>query len=99
VAKKESGEKRLEDVPVVREFPEVFPEDFLGLPSARQVEFRIDLVPGVAPVVRAPYRLAPSEMEELSKQLQELLDDEAKSEPFLRGHLSPDLNLFDQLLP
>ncbi|GJZ44643.1 putative reverse transcriptase domain-containing protein [Tanacetum coccineum] len=52
----------------------VFPEELPGLPPPRQVEFRIDLIPGAAPVARAPYRLAPSEMKELSKQLQELLE-------------------------
>ncbi|GJZ02595.1 putative reverse transcriptase domain-containing protein, partial [Tanacetum coccineum] len=52
----------------------VFPDDLPGLPPSRQVEFRIDLVPGAAPVARAPYRLAPSEMRELSVQLQELLE-------------------------
>ncbi|GJS92237.1 putative reverse transcriptase domain-containing protein [Tanacetum coccineum] len=57
-----SEKKRLEDVPIVRDFPEVFPEDLPGLPPTRQVEFQIDLVPGAAPVARAPYRLAPSEM-------------------------------------
>ncbi|GKB96209.1 putative reverse transcriptase domain-containing protein [Tanacetum coccineum] len=67
-------DERLEDVPVIRDFPEVFPEDLPGLPPPRQVEFRIDLIPGAAPVARAPYRLAPSEMKELSKQLQELLE-------------------------
>ncbi|GJX46455.1 retrotransposon protein, putative, ty3-gypsy subclass [Tanacetum coccineum] len=72
--KDKSEEKRLEDVPTVRDFPEVFPEDLPGLPPTRQVEFQIDLVPGAAPVARAPYRLAPSEMEELSTQLQELSD-------------------------
>nr|GFD62541.1 putative reverse transcriptase domain-containing protein [Tanacetum cinerariifolium] len=55
-----SKEKRLEDVPVVRDFPEVFPKDLPGLPSIRPVEFQIDLVPGAAPVARVPYRLAPS---------------------------------------
>src|SRR5919202_3350477 len=70
----EVEEKRLEDVPVVRDFPEVFPEELPGLPPKRQVEFDIDLVPGAAPIARAPYRLAPSEMKELSDQLQELLD-------------------------
>ncbi|GKA00892.1 putative reverse transcriptase domain-containing protein, partial [Tanacetum coccineum] len=60
-------------VHVIRDFPEVFPEDLPGLPPSRQVEFQIDLLPGVAPVIRAPYRLAPSEMRELSVQLQELL--------------------------
>ncbi|GJZ62972.1 hypothetical protein Tco_0619393 [Tanacetum coccineum] len=56
---------RLEDVPIVQDFPEVFPEDLPGLPPTRQVEFQIDLVPGAAPVARAPYRLAPSEMKGL----------------------------------
>ncbi|GJY89805.1 putative reverse transcriptase domain-containing protein [Tanacetum coccineum] len=64
--------KQLKDVPIVRDFPEVFPEDLPGLPPARPVEFQIDLIPGAAPVARAPYRLAPSEMKELSEQLQEL---------------------------
>ncbi|GJV74205.1 putative reverse transcriptase domain-containing protein [Tanacetum coccineum] len=70
--KDKSKEKRLEDVPTVRDFLEVFPEDLPGLPPIRQVEFQIELVPGAAPVARAPYRLAPSEMVELSAQLQEL---------------------------
>ncbi|GJX53911.1 putative reverse transcriptase domain-containing protein [Tanacetum coccineum] len=73
-AKDKSDEKRLEYVPIVRDFLEVFPEDLPGIPPTRQVEFQIDLVPGVAPVARAPYRLAPSEMKELSDQLQELSD-------------------------
>ncbi|GJU68707.1 putative reverse transcriptase domain-containing protein [Tanacetum coccineum] len=74
VTEKKSKEKRLEDVPVIRDFLEVFSEDFLGLPPPRQVEFRIDLVSGAAPVARAPYRLAPFKMRELSVQLQELLE-------------------------
>ncbi|GKF82388.1 hypothetical protein Tco_0244044, partial [Tanacetum coccineum] len=74
VMEKKSDEKRLEDIPVVREFPEVFPEDLLGLPPVRQVEIQIDLILGIAHVARAPYRLAPSEMQELSNQLQELSD-------------------------
>nr|GFA81305.1 reverse transcriptase domain-containing protein [Tanacetum cinerariifolium] len=69
-----SKKKRLEDVPIVQNFLEVFPEDLSALPPTRQVEFQIDLIPGVAPVARAPYRLAPSEMKELTKQLQELSD-------------------------
>ncbi|GKD81987.1 putative reverse transcriptase domain-containing protein [Tanacetum coccineum] len=69
VMEKKSAEKRLEDIPVVREFPEVFLEDLPGLPLVRQVEFQIDLILGAAPVARAPYRLAPSEMQELSDQL------------------------------
>nr|GEX06788.1 putative ribonuclease H-like domain-containing protein [Tanacetum cinerariifolium] len=61
-------------VPIVRDFPEVFPENFPGLPPARPVEFQIDLIPGAAPVARAPYRLAPFKMKELLEQLQELSD-------------------------
>ncbi|GJU87528.1 putative reverse transcriptase domain-containing protein, partial [Tanacetum coccineum] len=59
-------------------------EDLLGLPPTRQVEFQIDLVPGAAPVARAPYRLAPSEMKELSEQLKELSD-----KGFIRPSSSP----------
>ncbi|GJV59677.1 putative reverse transcriptase domain-containing protein, partial [Tanacetum coccineum] len=74
VMEKKSDKKRLEITKVVREFLEVFPEDLPGLPLVRQVEFQIDLMTGVAPVARAPYRLAPLEMQELSDQLQELVD-------------------------
>ncbi|GJW36375.1 putative reverse transcriptase domain-containing protein [Tanacetum coccineum] len=74
-AEDKSEERRLEDVPIVREFPKVFPEDLPGLPPARQVEFQIDLVLGAAPVARAPYRLAPAEMQELSTQLWFFSDD------------------------
>nr|GFB04463.1 retrovirus-related Pol polyprotein from transposon 17.6 [Tanacetum cinerariifolium] len=93
-----SEKKRLEDVPIVRNFPEVFPEDLSGLPPIRPVEFQIDLVPGAAPVARAPYRLAPSEMKELVEQLKELSD-----KGFIRPSSSlwgaPVLidDLFDQL--
>ncbi|GJV21733.1 putative reverse transcriptase domain-containing protein [Tanacetum coccineum] len=86
-AKKEedkSERKQIKDVPIVRDFPEVFPEDLPGLPPARPVEFQIDLIPGAAPVARAPYRLAPSEMKELSEQLQELSD-----KGFIRPSSSP----------
>ncbi|GKB09746.1 putative reverse transcriptase domain-containing protein [Tanacetum coccineum] len=61
-ANDKSEEKRLEDVPIVRDFPEVFLEDLSGIPPARQVEFQVDLVSGAAPVAWAPYRLAPSEI-------------------------------------
>ncbi|GJT61888.1 putative nucleotidyltransferase, ribonuclease H [Tanacetum coccineum] len=84
VMEKKSDEKRLEDIPVVREFPKVFPEDLPGLPLVRQVEFQIDLIPGATPVARAPYRLAPSKMQELSNQLQELAD-----RGFIRPSTSP----------
>nr|GFB65542.1 putative reverse transcriptase domain-containing protein [Tanacetum cinerariifolium] len=84
ITEKEPQEKWTEDVPVIRDFPEVFPDDMSGLPPPRQVEFRIDLVPVTAPVARAPYRLAPSEMKELTKQLQEL-----SQKGFIRPSSSP----------
>ncbi|GJX37997.1 putative reverse transcriptase domain-containing protein [Tanacetum coccineum] len=65
-------------------FPKIFPEDLPGIPPTRQVEFQIDLIPGAAPVARAPYRLAPSEMKELSDQLKELSD-----KGFIRPSSSP----------
>nr|GEW22985.1 putative reverse transcriptase domain-containing protein [Tanacetum cinerariifolium] len=71
---KKSDEKRIENKHVVREFPDVFPEELPGLPSVLQIEYQIDLTPRAAPVARTPYRLAPSEMQELSNQLQELAD-------------------------
>nr|GFD55167.1 putative reverse transcriptase domain-containing protein [Tanacetum cinerariifolium] len=74
VVEKEPIERHLEDVPVICKFPDVFPENLSGLPPPQQVEFEIELVPGAAPVARVTYRLAPSEMKELAKQLQELLD-------------------------
>ncbi|GJY79582.1 putative reverse transcriptase domain-containing protein [Tanacetum coccineum] len=79
-----SEKKRLEDVPIVQNFPEVFPEDLPSLPPTRQVEFQIDLIPGNAPVARAPYRLAPSEMKEFSEKLKELSD-----KGFIRPSSSP----------
>nr|GEW46921.1 retrotransposon protein, putative, Ty3-gypsy subclass [Tanacetum cinerariifolium] len=77
-------EKRLEDVSIVRDFSKVFPEDLPRVPPARQVKFQIDLVPGAALVARAPYRLAPAELQELSTQLQELSD-----RGFIRPSFSP----------
>nr|GFA92991.1 putative reverse transcriptase domain-containing protein [Tanacetum cinerariifolium] len=79
-----SKKKRLKDVPIVRDFLEVFPEDLSGLPLTQPVEFQIDLITGAAPVAQAPYRLAPSEMKELSNQLKELSD-----KGFIRPSSSP----------
>ncbi|GJV51648.1 putative reverse transcriptase domain-containing protein [Tanacetum coccineum] len=67
-----ANEKKLDDIRVSRDFPEVFPDDLSGLPPVREIEFRIDLILGASPVVKSPYRLAPSEMLELSNQLKEL---------------------------
>ncbi|KAK4383727.1 putative mitochondrial protein [Sesamum angolense] len=72
------------DVPVVREFPDVFPEELPGLPPHREVDFEIDTIPGAAPISITPYRMAPLELKELKKQLEELLD-----KGFIRPSISP----------
>ncbi|GKC68256.1 hypothetical protein Tco_1100854, partial [Tanacetum coccineum] len=84
IIEKEPKEKRLNDVPIIHDFPEVFPDNLPGLPPPRQVEFRIELVPGAAPIARAPYRLAPTELKELSDQLKELSE-----KGFIRSSSSP----------
>ncbi|PON48588.1 hypothetical protein PanWU01x14_236250 [Parasponia andersonii] len=73
-----------QEVPVVNKFLEIFPEDLPGLPPNREIEFAIDLLPGTAPISRAPYRMAPAELKELKVQLQELLD-----KGFIRPSFSP----------
>ncbi|GJX73899.1 putative reverse transcriptase domain-containing protein [Tanacetum coccineum] len=77
-------EQKLEDIPILRDFPDVFHEDLTGLPPCRQIEFHIDLLPGAPPIAKSPYRLASSEMQELSEQLQELQDN-----GFIRPSHSP----------
>nr|GFC02844.1 putative reverse transcriptase domain-containing protein [Tanacetum cinerariifolium] len=67
-----ADEKKLDDIRVVQDFPEIFPDDLSGLPPVREIEFCIDLIPGALPVVKSPYLLAPSKMSELSSQLKEL---------------------------
>ncbi|GJX93457.1 putative reverse transcriptase domain-containing protein [Tanacetum coccineum] len=79
-----ADEKKLDDIRVVRNFSEVFPDDLSGLPPVRELEFRVDLIPGASPVVKSPYRLAPSEMLELSNQLKEL-----QEKGFIRPSHSP----------
>nr|GEW85524.1 putative reverse transcriptase domain-containing protein [Tanacetum cinerariifolium] len=80
-----SEKKRLEDVPIIRDFLEVFPEDLPGLPLTRQVEFQINLIPSATPVARAPYQLAAFEMKDLSDQLKEL-SDKGFIRPSLAGY-------------
>ncbi|GKC40174.1 putative reverse transcriptase domain-containing protein [Tanacetum coccineum] len=67
-----ADEKKLDDIQVVRDFPEVFPDDLSGLPPVREIEFRVDLIPGALLVVKSPYQLAPLEMSKLSNQPKEL---------------------------
>ena len=76
--------KEQKNLLVVSDIPDIFPEELPGLPPQRQVEFRIDLVPGATLVAKSPYRLAPAEMQELSGQLNELL-----SKGFIRPSFSP----------
>ncbi|XP_057247157.1 uncharacterized protein LOC130589681 [Beta vulgaris subsp. vulgaris] len=77
-------EVKFEDIPVVREYPDVFPDELPGIPPEREVEFSIDLTPGTAPLSKAPYRMAPAELQELKTQLQELID-----KGFIRPSVSP----------
>ncbi|KAL0543870.1 hypothetical protein IC582_018975 [Cucumis melo] len=74
----------LSSEPVVRDYPDVFPEELPGLPPHREVEFAIEFEPGTVPISRAPYRMAPAELKELKVQLQELLD-----KGFIRPSVSP----------
>nr|GEY39591.1 putative reverse transcriptase domain-containing protein [Tanacetum cinerariifolium] len=80
VTKKEPAKKQLQDVPVICNFPKVFPDDLPGLSPTRQVEFKNEMIPGTAPVARVPYHLVPSELKELSDQLKELSE---------KGFISP----------
>ncbi|GKA23709.1 putative reverse transcriptase domain-containing protein [Tanacetum coccineum] len=95
------NELKLKDIPVVREFPGVFPEELLGLPPSHEVEFRTDLIPGAVPVAKSPYRLAPTEMQELSNQLKELQEKDYRELNKLtvknRYPLPRIDDLFDQL--
>ena len=74
----------LDEIPVIREFPDVFPDDIAGLPLEREVEFTIDLIPGTEPISIPPYRMALAELRELKAQLEELL-----SKAFIRPSISP----------
>ncbi|GKE36078.1 putative reverse transcriptase domain-containing protein, partial [Tanacetum coccineum] len=76
------GVKKQEEIVIVRDFPEIFPDDLSGLPPIQEIEFRIELIPGATPVAKSHYRLAPSELEELSGQLKELQD---------KGFIQPSL--------
>ena len=74
----------VDEIPVVREFPDVFPDDIAGLPPEREVEFTIDFIPGTELISIPPYRMAPAELRELKAQLEELL-----SKGFIRPSISP----------
>ncbi|XP_073358028.1 uncharacterized protein [Aegilops tauschii subsp. strangulata] len=74
----------LEEVPVVRDYPDVFPEELPGMPPDRDIEFLIDLIPGTGPIAKRPYRMPPQELEELKKQIREL-----QAQGFIRPSSSP----------
>ena len=78
------GQVDVEKIPVVREFPDVFPEELPGIPLEREVDLSIEIVPGTTPMSRAPYKMAPTELKELKSQLQELMD-----KGFIRPSVSP----------
>ena len=80
----EADKGTVDRVPVVCEFPDVFPEELPGLPPDREIEFCIDVVPGTDPISMPPYRMAPAELKELNEQLKELLD-----KGFIRPSTSP----------
>ena len=80
---------KLEDIPIVRDFLDVFPGELHGLPPKREVEFTIELVLGTTPISKAPYRMAPLELKELKTQLQEMLDG---------GFIRPSVSLWGALV-
>ena len=80
----EYPELSIEEIPVVREYPDVFPEDLPGLPPDREIKFEIELAPGTEPISIAPYRMAPTEMKELKIQMEELV-----RKGFIRPSTSP----------
>ena len=78
------GQVNLEDIPVIKEFLDVFPKELPGLPLEREVDMFIEVLPRMTPISRAPYCMAPIELKELETQLQELLD-----KGFVRPSVSP----------
>jgi hypothetical protein len=77
-------ENIIEDIPVVREFQDVFPQELPGMPPDREIEFTIDLVPRTTPIAQAPYEMGPKELVELKAQL-----DELEEKGFIRESISP----------
>jgi len=84
VVKTEDAGPSLDDIPLAREFPDVFSDEIPGMPPLREVEFCIDLTPGATPISKAPYRMAPAELKELKAQLEELL-----KKGYIRPNTSP----------
>ena len=78
------GQVKLENIRVVKEFSDVFPKELQGLPPEREVDLSVEILPGTAPIYRAPYRMDPKKLKELKIQLHELLD-----KGFIRPSVSP----------
>jgi len=78
-------EVRVEDIPVVCQFPDVFPEELPRLPPQQEIDFEIELVPGAHPISKSPYRMAPTELKDLKVQLEELLQ---------KGFIRPSVSLW-----
>ncbi|GKC66871.1 hypothetical protein Tco_1099469, partial [Tanacetum coccineum] len=92
-----ASDKKQEEIVVVRDFPEVFLDDLSGLPPLWEIKFRIELIPGAVPIAKSPYRLAPSELEELSGQLKELQDKDLNKFTVKNSYPLPRIDdLFDQ---
>ncbi|GJR87059.1 putative reverse transcriptase domain-containing protein, partial [Tanacetum coccineum] len=93
-----AGDKKQEEIVVVRDFPKVFSDGLSGLPPIQEIKFRIELLPGATPVAKSPYRLAPSELEELSGKLKEFQDKELNKLTVKNRYPFPTIDdLFDQL--
>ncbi|GKB66040.1 putative reverse transcriptase domain-containing protein, partial [Tanacetum coccineum] len=93
-----TSNKKQEEIVVVRDYPEVFPDDLSGLSPVQEIEFQIKLIPRATPVAKSPYRLEPSELEELSGQLKELQDKDLNKLTIKNRYPLPRIDdLFDQL--
>nr|ABG66123.1 retrotransposon protein, putative, Ty3-gypsy subclass [Oryza sativa Japonica Group] len=84
VTTREKSSRKLEDIPIVCEYPEVFPEDLTTMPPKREIEFRIDLAPGTAPIYKRPYRMVANELAGVKKQV-----DEQLQKGYIRPSTSP----------
>src|SRR3989337_1433769 len=73
----------LSKVPIVCKYPDVFPEELPGMPPDREIEFLIELLPGIAPISKRPYRMPPNNLEEIKKQIKELLEKRIYSPKFV----------------
>ena len=83
------GQIELENILVVKDFPDVFPKELPGIPHVREMDLSIEILPGTAPTSKAPYKMAPTELKDLKIRLQELLD---------KGFIRPSVSLWGELV-